>query len=133
VASPEVALREAIVNALVHRDYSVGARGTQVQIEMYPDRLLVRSPGGLYGPVAIEELGLRGTSSSRNRALLKILADAPFEDGRTVCENVGSGIFTMRRAMADAGMEPPVFSDNVSTFEVTFPNHPLLDQDTLSG
>jgi ATP-dependent DNA helicase RecG len=128
---PEIALREALANALVHRDLSVGARGTQVQVEMYPDRLVLRNSGGLYGPIGIEDLGLTGTSASRNRALLKILADTPTEQGRTVCENVGSGIFTMRRAMADAGMEPPDFRDNISTFEVVFPNHTLLDQDTL--
>lgn len=128
---PEIALREALANALIHRDLSIGARGTQVQVEMYPDRLVIRNPGGLYGPIGIEDLGLTGTSASRNRALLKILADTPTEQGRTMCENVGSGIFTMRRAMADAGMEPPDFRDNISTFEVVFPNHTLLDQDTL--
>lgn len=128
---PEVALREALVNALVHRHLSVGARGTQVQVEMYPDRLVVRNPGGLYGPVSVEDLGLTGTSSSRNRALLKILADTAAERGQTVCENVGSGIFTMRRALADAGMEPPDFRDNIATFEVVLPNHTLLDHDTL--
>ncbi len=128
---PEIALREALVNALVHRDLSVGARGAQVQIEMYPDRLEIRNPGGLYGPVSVGELGLTGTSSSRNRALLKILADTPADRRRTVCENVGSGIFTMRRALADAGMEPPEFRDNIATFEVVLPNHTLLDQETL--
>jgi ATP-dependent DNA helicase RecG len=129
---PEIALREAIVNALVHRDLSVSARGTQVQIELYPDRLLVRSPGGLYGPVSVEELGLTGTSSSRNRSLLKMLADVPADGRRTVCENVGTGIFVIRRALTDAGMEPPEFRDNVATFEVIFPNHTLLDQETLT-
>jgi ATP-dependent DNA helicase RecG len=128
---PEVAIREAVVNALVHRDLSVGARGTQVQIEMYPDRLVIRNPGGLYGPVGIDDLGLAGISASRNRALLKILSDTPADHRQSVCENVGSGIFTMRRALADAGMEPPEFRDNVATFEAAFPNHTLLDQETL--
>ncbi len=129
---PEVAIREALTNALVHRDLSTGARGTQVQVEMYPDRLVIRNPGGLYGPIGVDDLGLSGTSSSRNRSLLKILADAGAGDGRTVCENVGSGIFTMRRALADAGMEPPEFRDNIATFEVVFPNHTLLDSETLA-
>lgn len=129
---PEVALREALVNALVHRDYSVGARGTQVQIEMYPNRLVIRNAGGLYGPVGIEDLGLTGTSSSRNRALLKILSDTSDGDRHLVCENVGSGIFSMRRSLADSGLEPPEFRDNISTFEAVFPNHTLLDQETLS-
>ena len=70
---PELALREAVANALVHRDLSPGALGAQVQIEMYPDRLVVRSPGGLYGPVEIDRLGQGGVSSARNALLLKLL------------------------------------------------------------
>jgi ATP-dependent DNA helicase RecG len=99
---------------------------------MYPNRLVIKNPGGLYGPVGVDDLGLAGTSSSRNRSLLKILADTPADQGRLVCENVGSGIFVMRRALADAGLEPPRFRDTIATFEATFPNHSLLDQDTLT-
>lgn len=69
---PEAALREAIVNALAHRDYSPNARGTQVQIEMYPDRLLIRNPGGLFGPVSVDDLGEDGVSSARNATLVAV-------------------------------------------------------------
>ena len=58
---PETALREAVVNALVHRDLSSGARGTQVQIEMYPDRLVIRNPGGLFGPVTVDNLAKKAS------------------------------------------------------------------------
>ncbi len=75
---PEAALREAIVNALVHRDLSPAARGTQVQVEMYPDRLTVRNPGGLFGPVTEERLGEEGVSSARNASLLRLLEDVPW-------------------------------------------------------
>ena len=54
---PETALREAVVNALVHRDLSGSSRGTQIQVEMYPDRLVIKNPGGLFGPVTVESLG----------------------------------------------------------------------------
>src|SRR4051794_39370157 len=70
---PEEVLREVLVNALVHRDYSEFAKGMRVQVEIYPDRLVVRNPGGLYGPVELTALGGMTISSSRNRALLKIL------------------------------------------------------------
>ncbi|MFL6072241.1 MAG: ATP-binding protein [Mycobacteriales bacterium] len=128
---PEEALREVLVNALAHRDLSPSAQGTQVQVEMFPDRLIVRNPGGLYGPIGIESLGVQGTTSARNKALLRLLEDTPLENDRTVCENRGSGIFVMRTAFRTAGMEPPQFRDNIATFEVIFPNHTLLDQATL--
>jgi len=130
---PPEALREAIVNALVHRDLSPGSRGTQVQIEMYPDRLRIMNPGGLFGAVDVEHLGDEGTSSARNGSLLKMLEDVliPGED-RTVCENRGSGIRTMLAALREAGMSPPRFKDSTTSFEVTFPNHTLLDEGTVA-
>ena len=129
---PEAALREAIVNALVHRDLSGPSRGTQVQIEMYPDRLLVKNPGGLYGPVSVSQLTEEGTSSSRNSFLLKILEDVSLPgENRTVCENRGSGIRTMVEALRHAGMTPPRFDDKISSFGVTFPNHALLNDGTV--
>jgi ATP-dependent DNA helicase RecG len=129
---PEEALREALVNALVHRDYSEFARGTQVQVEMYPDRLLIRNPGGLYGPVDVRSLGVTTVTSSRNRALLKILEDTPFGDGHMVCENRGTGIARMLLALTDAGMEPPGFADDIASFTAEFPNHTLLDEEALN-
>ncbi|MDQ7906844.1 ATP-binding protein [Phytohabitans sp. ZYX-F-186] len=128
---PEEVLREALVNALVHRDYSDFARGMQVQVEMYPDRLVIRNPGGLYGPVDVGALGTTTVTSSRNKALLKILEDTPHFDGHMVCENRGSGITRIRIVLTEAGMEPPEFIDGVSSFTVEFPNHALLDQDAI--
>lgn len=130
---PEAALREALVNALVHRDFSPAARGTQVQIEMYPSRIAIRNPGGLFGPVSVEDLADDGTSSSRNSFLLKILEDVTLPgDPRTVCENRGSGIRTMVEALRTAGMSVPRFDDKISSFSVTFPNHTLLDDETVA-
>lgn len=130
---PPEALREAIVNALVHRDLSPGSRGTQVQIEMYPDRIRIMNPGGLFGAIDIDHLGDEGKSSARNSSLLKILEDVqlPGED-RVVCENRGSGIRAMLAALREAGMSPPRFRDGTTTFEVTFPNHTLLDDEAVA-
>ncbi|WP_125811374.1 ATP-binding protein, partial [Actinoplanes sp. ATCC 53533] len=129
---PPEALREAIVNALVHRDFSPGTRGMQVQIEMYPDRLTILNPGGLFGAVDIANLG-EGASSSRNSVLLKILEDVviPGESSRTICENRGSGIRTMREELKSAGMGPPDFFDRVTSFLVHIPNYTLFDDDTV--
>lgn len=130
---PETALREALVNALVHRDYSPAARGTQMQIEMYPDRLRIRNPGGLYGPITLADLMEEGTSSSRNGLLLRILEDVPLpSERRTVCENRGSGVRAMISALRAANMRLPKFEDRVATFDVTFPNHALLSEQTVA-
>lgn len=117
---PEAALREVLTNALVHRDLSPGSRGAQVQVEMYPDRIEVRNPGGLFGPVSVDDLEREGVSTSRNAVLLRILEDVavPGED-RTVCENRGSGLHVVRRSLRDAGMGPPRFQDAVAWFKVT--------------
>lgn len=129
---PDAALREAVVNALVHRDLSPASHGTQVQIEMYPDRLVVRNPGGLYRPVRVDDLGTEGVSSSRNATLLKILEDVELpEESGTVVENRGSGIRTMIYALRAAGMSPPEFRDRVATFEVVIPNHALMSDGTV--
>jgi ATP-dependent DNA helicase RecG len=128
---PEEVLRETLVNALVHRDYSAYARGMQVQVELYPDRLVIRNAGGLYGPVEISTLGTSAVSSSRNRVLLKILEDTALGDGHMVCENRGTGIARIRAALTEAGMEPPTFIDDIGVFQAVFPNHTLLDQDAL--
>lgn len=129
---PPEALREAVVNALVHRDLSPGSRGIQVQIEMYPDRLRAMNPGGLFDAVDIELLGEEGRSSARNGLLMKLLEEVhvPDED-RTVCENRGSGIRAMIAALRHAGMSPPRFKDTTTAFEVVLPNHTLLDDATV--
>jgi predicted HTH transcriptional regulator len=126
---PEEVLREALVNALVHRDYSEFARGTQVQVELYPDRLLIRNPGGLYGPVDVLSLGITTVTSSPQQGLLKILEDTPFGDGHMVCENRGTGVARMLVALTEAGMEPPSLVDETASFSAEFPNHTLLDEE----
>lgn len=129
---PETAIREALVNALVHRDLSALARGTPVQVRMFPDRLEIVNPGGLFGPVTIERLGEEGISSSRNPVLMKLLEDTPVPGrNEVVCENRGSGIGAMLAALRQAGMGPPRFADRIASFQVAFPNHTLLDAETL--
>ncbi|MGQ0847058.1 MAG: ATP-binding protein [Sporichthyaceae bacterium] len=130
---PEEALREAVTNALVHRDYSPASRGTQVQIEMYPDRLVLTNPGGLHGPVTADGLGESTLTSSRNATLLKVLEDVPMPGtDAAVCENRGTGIRMMLAALRAAAMSPPRFSDAIASFRVTFGNHTLLAPETVS-
>ncbi len=122
---PVTAIREAIVNALVHRDLSNASRGTPVQINMFNNRLVVHNPGGLYGPVTVDSLG-EGISAPRNIRLLHILEDlAPAGERRAICENRGSGVGAMLDALRRSGLPEPEFEDRIATFRVTFSNKPL--------
>jgi ATP-dependent DNA helicase RecG len=129
---PVEVLREALVNALAHRDYSPLARGTPVQVRIFPDRLEVENPGGLFGPVTVERLGEPGLLATRNTHLMRLLEDLPDEDGRVICENRGTGITAMLEALRAAGMEPPRFDDRRTTFRLAFSNASLLDDATLA-
>lgn len=129
---PEEALREVIVNALLHREYAPMARGTQVRIEMYPDRLEITSPGGLFGGVAESELMSEPVSSSRNAHLAKLLEDVEVPGtGRTVCENRGSGLLATAASLRRAGMQPPEIRSDLTSFKVILRNHTLMDEETL--
>jgi ATP-dependent DNA helicase RecG len=130
---PEDALREVIVNALVHRDLSPLSHGSAVQIEMFPDRLEILNPGGLFGSISPEDLGNYGVSSTRNEVLVAILEDTPAEDtGSPVVQNRGTGVARMLADLRAARMRPPTFIDRISKFVVSIPSHGLFDQATLN-
>lgn len=130
---PQEVVREVLTNALMHRDYSPAARGTQVQVELYSDRLVVRNPGGIYGPIDVASLGVDQVSSSRNALLARLLADVAIPGGGgVVSENRGSGIPRVLRLLRDAGMSPPRFDSSAARMIVTIPRHALLDDDTVA-
>ena len=108
---PMDAVREVVLNALVHRDYSIHTEGMPIQVELYPDRLEVASPGGLYGRLTVSKLG-KVQPDTRN----PVLATAMEVLGLT--ENRYSGIPTVRKAMAEAGHPEPRFIDTGSEFRV---------------
>ncbi|MGN0078692.1 MAG: ATP-binding protein [Coriobacteriales bacterium] len=116
---PPAAVREAVCNALMHRDYSELARGTQVQVNLYSDRLEFLSPGGLFGTVTADNVGTAGYSSTRNQHLADILESTPYEGG-FVAENRGTGFRLMERELAAAGMPAPEVRDSISMFSLTF-------------
>ncbi len=128
---PVEVIRELVVNALLHRDYSPQGLGTQVQVELYPDRLVVKSPGGLYGGVIASQLGVEDVSSTRNATLAKLLADVPGPDGLPVSENRGSGLPRVMAELRRAGMSPPSFDITPGHVHVTVPQHALLDPTTV--
>lgn len=124
---PLDAIREAVVNAVLHRDYSPTTRGTQVQIELTGDKLVVRSPGGLFGALTEDDLGSIGISSSRNSVLANLLSDTYLpRSQQLVAENRASGIPTMIERARSRGLPRPIFDSSVTTFTVTMSRSALL-------
>ena len=113
---PIEAIREAVLNALIHRDYSTYTEGTPVQIDFFSDRLEIHSPGGLYGRLTVEELGY-SRPDLRNPAL------ATMAEFLLKTENRYSGIPTIRREMKKAGLPAPVFQNRRNEFVVIFYNN----------
>ena len=106
---PPGVLREAVVNAIAHRDYRMV--GNQVHILVFSDRVEVRSPGKLPGHVTLKNL--LHERYSRNEAIVQVLADMGF------IERLGYGIDRMVRTMKERGHQPPRFEETDAGFMVT--------------
>ena len=114
---PQAVLREAIVNALAHRDY--GLRGSTVDISVWDDRVEVHSPGPLPGHITLENM--RTEHYSRNPRIMRVLKTVG------LVEEYGEGIERMYREMESRLLEPPVFSANDSSVTVTLYNGSVID------
>lgn len=128
-------IRELVVNAIMHRDYSPDALGAQIQIEIYPDRMEVRSPGGLHGPITTDVLGTPDQrSTSRNALLATLLSDLdrPGSRGDKLCENRGSGLQAVMKSLQAAGMSPPEFKVAPDAVDVVVPSQYLLAEEVIS-
>ena len=109
---PIIAIRELIINALVHRDYSIHTDSTPITIKMYTDRFEIENPGGLYGRMTLDRLG-KVSADTRNPAI----ANAMEILGET--ENRYSGIPTIIHAMEEYGLPAPIFENDRGVFRVT--------------
>lgn len=108
---PEEAVREAIVNAICHRDYS--ATGT-VQIRIYDDRLEVWNPGMLPSDLTVEELYKDHPSRPRHPRLARALHRA------RIIEQWGTGTVRILEACLERGMHRPEFRSEMGVFIVRF-------------
>ena len=109
---PQFAVREALVNAICHRDYRL--RGRRIEVRMFSDRLEVISPGGLPGFITVENI--KDEHFSRNPRLVGGL----FHWG--YIEELGLGIDRMMEVMHQAGHSPPRFDARPYSFAVALHN-----------
>lgn len=112
---PITAVREAVLNSLVHRDYSIHTEGMPIQIVMFDDRIEIRNPGGIYGRIKVDQLG-KVQPDTRNPVLATAL------EVLGVTENRYSGIPTIRKELKKNGLPEPLFEDQRGQFSVTFFN-----------
>lgn len=113
VQFPPGAVREVLVNAVAHRDYTI--RGEGIRIALFGDRLECYSPGRLPGHVTVDNIVEE--RFSRNETLVQVLSDFG------LIERLGYGIDRMLRQMADAGLPPPEFRETAAGFLVTLRGH----------
>ena len=115
---PDIVIREAVCNAVMHRDYRAGQA---VQIVQYANRIEFLNPG--YSLKPEDQLGLPG-SITRNDLIAKVLHDLQ------IAETKGTGIRTMREAMREANLSVPFFESDRSAnkFTLTLLTHHFFDE-----
>ncbi len=112
---PVIAVRELILNALVHRDYSNHTDFTPITIKMFSNRIEIENPGGLYGRMTLDRLG-KVAADTRNPFLANAL------EVIDITENRYSGIPTVYSALKNAGLPEPKFESERGVFKVTLYN-----------
>lgn len=111
---PVRAIREALVNAIIHRDYQIV--GSEIHVDMYDDRLEITSPGGMLDGSFIQNLDITKVASMRrNRIISDIFNRLHFMERR------GSGLTRILESYNGYDIKPSFLSD-ASFFKVTFPN-----------
>ena len=110
---PVNSVREAVLNALVHRDYSIHTEGMPIQLRIFADRLEITNPGGLYGRLSIDTLG-KIQPGTRNPVIATAL------EVMDVTENRYSGIPTILRECKAHSLPAPEFVNLRGEFTVIF-------------
>ncbi len=116
---PFGAIREAVINAIAHRDYN--QRGAPIMISIFDDRVEVRNPGGLLPGLNIKKL--EGTHATRNQMICNIFHET------MDMERFGTGIGKMKKLMKEHGLYAPELSEEGDFFVVKFygPGDRILD------
>ncbi len=125
---PLQAVRELVVNAVAHRDYAI--QGDGIRLYLFSDRLEITSPGGLPGPVTVDNIV--DERFSRNSALVQVLSDMGF------IERLGYGVDRVLALVNEYRLPRPVFTETAGGFRVTLYNRPAesdggAEEPTLFG
>lgn len=118
---PPEAVRELLVNAVAHRDYSLAGDG--VHFNLFADRIEIHSPGGLPGPVTLDNL--LQARFSRNVVIMQVLADLGY------VERLGYGLDRVVSAMRRRGLPAPRFEEVAGSFRAILFSAP--DRRTAPG
>ena len=109
---PELACREALINAIAHRDYSVEGRGIEVSI--FHNRLEINSPGGLLSSISINDLRqLKGVHQSRNSLVAKTLREIGY------MRELGEGMRRIFKVIKESDLKTPDLDSNEERFSIT--------------
>lgn len=114
---PLGAVREAVVNAICHRDYS--RRGADIKFAIFDNRLEVTSPGSLPPQISLRDLGT-GVSELRNRVIGRIFNEIGLIEGW------GTGIRRIKQLLEKRGLKPPEFQEQANFFKVIFFSEPII-------
>lgn len=121
---PETVLREAISNALIHRDYSPDAVGTPVHVDMFTDRIEITNPGGLFGAVTKHTLRQPVSGSTRNPFLLSLLNAVPYPGDGMVLQDSGTGYRRIEAILRNEHRPAARIDNSIDSFRITIPAMP---------
>ena len=121
---PELACREALVNAIAHRDYS--REGNAIEIMIYDDRMEFRRPGGLLSGISLEDLkSLTRVHETRNVLIARSLRELGH------MREMGEGILRMFNAMRGSELVDPELTANLENFAVTLRFQSIFNRQDL--
>lgn len=116
---PVQAIREAVINAIVHTDYAIS--GMNIKVAIFDNRIEITNPGSLPFGLTLEA-ALSGVSKLRNRVIGRVFRDLK------LIEQWGTGINRMISACKAHGQQPPHFEEVGSAFRVTLFSQPVADR-----
>jgi len=122
---PTRAIREAIVNAIIHRDYQI--MGSEIHIDIFDNRLEITSPGGMIDGSFVQDLDIKKISSMRRNRIISDIFNRLH-----LMERRGSGLTRIVESYNDY-VAKPTFASDVSSFKVTFPNKSYLKKSPVNN